>query len=107
MMKMHGLGDGPYWMITYGYFLAISVIYMLCFVIFGSVIGNITINKPVSSFSFFHEILILLTSLSGLKFFTLNDYSIQLVFYFVYINLQISLAFLVAAMFSNVKTATG
>ncbi|PNY06932.1 ABC transporter A family member 7-like protein, partial [Trifolium pratense] len=38
MMKMHGLGDGPYWMISYGYFLAISVIYMLCFVIFGSVI---------------------------------------------------------------------
>ncbi|KAL2340803.1 hypothetical protein Fmac_008743 [Flemingia macrophylla] len=38
MMKMHGLGDGPYWMISYGYFLAISILYMLCFVIFGSVI---------------------------------------------------------------------
>lgn len=80
MMKMHGLGDGPYWMISYAYFLVISSIYMLCFVIFGSVIG--------------------------LKFFTLNDYSIQLVFYFIYINLQISLAFLLAAAFSNVKTAT-
>ncbi|XP_027367022.1 ABC transporter A family member 7-like isoform X2 [Abrus precatorius] len=80
MMKMHGLGDGPYWMISYGYFLAISIVYMLCFVIFGSVIG--------------------------LKFFTLNDYSIQFVFYFLYINLQISLAFLLASMFSNVKTAT-
>ncbi|KAG4932767.1 hypothetical protein JHK87_046769 [Glycine soja] len=40
MMKMHGLGDGPYWMISYGYFLAISVIYMLCFVIFGSLLGG-------------------------------------------------------------------
>ncbi|XP_030473856.1 ABC transporter A family member 7-like isoform X1 [Syzygium oleosum] len=80
MMKMHGLGDGPYWLISYAYFLAISSIYMLCFVIFGSVIG--------------------------LKFFTLNDYSIQFVFFFIYINLQISLAFLVAAFFSNVKTAT-
>ncbi|XP_061346675.1 ABC transporter A family member 7-like [Gastrolobium bilobum] len=80
MMKMHGLGDGPYWMISYGYFLAISIIYMLCFVIFGSLLG--------------------------LKFFTLNDYSIQFVFYFIYINLQISLAFLVASMFTNVKTAT-
>lgn len=39
-MKMHGLGDGPYWMISYAYFLLISFIYMLCFVIFGSVIGN-------------------------------------------------------------------
>ncbi|TXG50445.1 hypothetical protein EZV62_022969 [Acer yangbiense] len=80
MMKMHGLGDGPYWMISYAYFLAISSIYMLCFVVFGSGIG--------------------------LKIFTLNDYSIQFVFYFIYINLQISLAFLVAALFSSVKTAT-
>ncbi|KAG6587528.1 ABC transporter A family member 7, partial [Cucurbita argyrosperma subsp. sororia] len=79
MMKMHGLGDGPYWLISYAYFLTISAIYMLCFVIFGSVIG--------------------------LKFFTLNDYSIQVVFYFLYINLQISLAFLTAAWFTNVKTA--
>ncbi|KAK7292227.1 hypothetical protein RIF29_08003 [Crotalaria pallida] len=80
MMKMHGLGDGAYWMISYLYFLALSVIYMLCFVIFGSLIG--------------------------LKFFILNDYSIQFVFYFIYVNLQVSLAFLVATMFSNVKTAT-
>ncbi|XP_057806409.1 ABC transporter A family member 7-like isoform X1 [Salvia miltiorrhiza] len=80
MMKMHGLGDGPYWMISYAYFLAISLIYMICFVVFGSVIG--------------------------LKFFTLNDYSIQFVFYFLYINLQVSLAFLVADLFSNMKTAT-
>uniref|UniRef100_A0A5B7AWJ4 ABC transporter domain-containing protein n=1 Tax=Davidia involucrata TaxID=16924 RepID=A0A5B7AWJ4_DAVIN len=80
MMKMHGLGDGPYWMISYAYFLVLSSIYMSCFVIFGSIIG--------------------------LKFFTLNQYSIQFVFYFIYINLQISLAFLVAAIFSNMKTAT-
>ncbi|XP_010242394.1 PREDICTED: ABC transporter A family member 7-like [Nelumbo nucifera] len=79
MMKMHGLGDGPYWTISYAYFLSISLAYMLCFVIFGSLIG--------------------------LKFFTLNDYSIQFVFYFIYINLQISLAFLVATFFSKVKTA--
>ncbi|CAL0319926.1 unnamed protein product [Lupinus luteus] len=80
MMKMHGLGDGPYWLISYGYFLALSVVYMLCFVMFGSVIG--------------------------LKFFTMNDYTIQLVFYFIYINLQISWAFLLSSIFSNVKTAT-
>ncbi|KAF8399432.1 hypothetical protein HHK36_015297 [Tetracentron sinense] len=39
MMKMHGLGDGPYWTISYAYFLFISSIYTLCFVIFGSLIG--------------------------------------------------------------------
>ncbi|XP_021892087.1 ABC transporter A family member 7-like, partial [Carica papaya] len=80
MMKMHGLGDGPYWMITYTYFLTISLLYMLCFVIFGISVG--------------------------LYFFSLNDYGIQFMFYFIYINLQIALAFLVASMFSNVKTAT-
>uniref|UniRef100_A0A803N332 ABC transporter domain-containing protein n=1 Tax=Chenopodium quinoa TaxID=63459 RepID=A0A803N332_CHEQI len=79
MMKMHGLGDGPYWTISYAYFLALSVIYMICFVVLGSLIG--------------------------LKIFTLNDYSIQFVFYFIYMNLQISMAFLVAPLFSNVLSA--
>ncbi|WOL00337.1 ABC transporter A family member 7-like [Canna indica] len=80
MMNMHGLKDGPYWMISYIYFFALSAFYMICFVIFGSIIG--------------------------LKFFRLNDYGIQLVFYFVYINLQIAIAFLASSFFSAVKTAT-
>ncbi|PWA52771.1 ABC transporter A family member 7 [Artemisia annua] len=78
-MKMHGLGDGPYLMISYAYFLAISMVYMFCFVAFGSAVG--------------------------LNFFILNDYSIPFVFYFIYVNLQIALAFLLAALFSNEKTA--
>ncbi|XP_010931477.1 ABC transporter A family member 7 isoform X1 [Elaeis guineensis] len=80
IMKMHGLKDGPYWVISYAYFFSLSAVYMICFVIFGSVIG--------------------------LKFFTLNDYSIQFVFYAIYVNLQIVTAFLMAAFFSSVKTAT-
>ncbi|XP_010515085.1 PREDICTED: ABC transporter A family member 8-like isoform X2 [Camelina sativa] len=80
MMKMHGLGDVPYWIVSYTYFLLVSILYMLCFAIFGSAIG--------------------------LNFFRLNDFSIQLVFFLIYINLQISLAFLASAMFSDVKTAT-
>ncbi len=40
-MKMHGLGDLPYWAISYFYFLAICCIYMLAFIIFGSVIGKV------------------------------------------------------------------
>ncbi|KAJ0988058.1 hypothetical protein J5N97_006414 [Dioscorea zingiberensis] len=79
MMKMHGLGDFPYWVISYAYFLVLSTAYVLFLVIFGSLIG--------------------------LKFFKLNDYSIQFVFYFTYINLQIVLAFLAATFFSDVKTA--
>jgi hypothetical protein len=103
---MHGLGDGPYWMITYGYFLALSAIYMLCFVIFGSVLGK-NIIIWLSILGILPLFLMLLTSFSGLKFFTLNDYSIQFVFYFIYINLQISTAFLLSSFFANVKTATG
>ncbi|KAG2329701.1 hypothetical protein Bca52824_000881 [Brassica carinata] len=80
IMKMHGLGDGPYWMISYAYFLAISTLYVICLMIFGSAIG--------------------------LNFFKLNDYSIQFIFYFIYINLQISLAFLVSSAFSKVKTSS-
>nr|DAD30237.1 TPA_asm: hypothetical protein HUJ06_031705 [Nelumbo nucifera] len=49
--------------------------------------------------------LVIFGSLIGLKFFTLNDYSIQFAFFFIFINLQISLAFLVSTAFSKVKTA--
>ncbi|CAH8334395.1 unnamed protein product [Eruca vesicaria subsp. sativa] len=80
IMKMHGLGDGPYWMISYAYFLTISTLYIICLMMFGSLIG--------------------------LKFFKLNDYSIQFIFYFIYINLQISIAFLVSSAFSKVKTSS-
>ncbi|XP_040382906.1 ABC transporter A family member 7-like [Oryza brachyantha] len=80
MMKMHGLKDGPYWMISYAYFLSLSTAYMMFFVMFGSFIG--------------------------LDIFRLNSYSLQFVFYFLYINLQIVLAFLLASFFSSVKTAS-
>ena len=53
MMKMHGLGDGPYWMISYIYFLIVSSIYMLCFVIFGSLIGKYYISKTILLWFFF------------------------------------------------------
>ncbi|CAL9114054.1 unnamed protein product, partial [Musa textilis] len=80
IMTMHGLKDGPYWLISYVYFFSLSSLYMICSVIFGSLIG--------------------------LKFFRLNDYSVQTVFYFFYINLRIAMAFLASPFFSAVKTAT-
>ncbi|KAL1210258.1 ABC transporter A family member 3 [Cardamine amara subsp. amara] len=80
IMKMHGLGDGPYWVISYAYFLAISTLYIICLMIFGSAIG--------------------------LKFFLLNDFTFQFIFYFLCINLQISIAFLVSSAFSKVETAS-
>ncbi|KAF2577860.1 hypothetical protein F2Q68_00004379 [Brassica cretica] len=38
MMKMHGLGDAPYWIVSYTYFVLVSILYMLCFAVFGSAI---------------------------------------------------------------------
>ncbi|CAM0946013.1 unnamed protein product [Alopecurus aequalis] len=80
MMKMHGLGDLPYWTITYCYFILLSMLYVLSFMLFG--IGF------------------------GISFFRLNNYGLQFMFYFAYMNLQISFAFFMATCFSNVRTAT-
>ncbi|XP_047048205.1 ABC transporter A family member 7-like [Lolium rigidum] len=80
MMKMHGLKDGPYWLISYFYFLALSAAYMILFVLFGSFIG--------------------------LEIFRSNSYGIQFLFFFIYINLQIVFAILLASFFSSVNTAS-
>ncbi|KAK1258230.1 ABC transporter A family member 8 [Acorus gramineus] len=81
MMKIHGISDRAYWMVTYTYFLAISSLYMVWFTAIGSTIG--------------------------LDIFLLNSYGIQFVFYLLlYLNLQISLAFLAATGFSEVKIAS-
>jgi len=80
MMKMHGLGDLPYWTISYFYFLLLSLLYVLSFMLFGSALG--------------------------LTFFRQNNYGVQFVFFFAYMNLQISFAFLMTTYFSSVRTAT-
>ncbi|KAF3781963.1 ABC transporter A family member 3 [Nymphaea thermarum] len=80
MMKMHGLGDGPYWLISYCYYLFLSTIYVILFAVSGCLIG--------------------------LKIFQLNNYGLQFTFYFVYLNLQTMFAFLAATQFSKVRTAT-
>lgn len=108
MMKMHGLKDGPYWLISYAYFFALSAIYMILFLIFGSLIGNkIELYSRIYKFCRWVMYLNATFLYAGLNFFRTNAYSIQIVFYFIYINLQIALAFFVASFFSTVKIATG
>ncbi|XP_047331214.1 ABC transporter A family member 12-like [Impatiens glandulifera] len=80
MMKMHGLSDGPYLVICYCYFFLLSNVYMLLF--WGSCISL------------------------GLEFFKLHSFTLQFVFYFLFINLQIAFTFLFAVFFSKVKTAS-
>ncbi|CAI5466132.1 unnamed protein product [Closterium sp. Yama58-4] len=80
MMKMHGLGDSAYWLISYAYFFLLSFVYILFFVLFGSLVG--------------------------LKFFRINNYGLQFIFYFVFGNWQIAFAILVATFFKFTKTAS-
>ncbi|CAI5478439.1 unnamed protein product [Closterium sp. Yama58-4] len=80
MMKMHGLGDSAYWLISYAYFFLLSFVYILFFVVFGSLIG--------------------------LKFFRINNYGLQFIFYFVFGNWQIAFAILVSTFFKFTKTAS-
>ena len=80
MMKMHGLGDGAYWLVTYTWFWALYVVYMAVFVAFGSAIG--------------------------LKMFTKNSLGVQLILYFLFGHNMIAFAFLLSCFFSSSKTAT-
>ncbi|THU59096.1 hypothetical protein C4D60_Mb03t21390 [Musa balbisiana] len=80
MVEMHGLKDGPYWLISYVYFFSLSSLYMICSVIFGTLIV--------------------------LKFFRLRGLQRTNRVLFFYINLQIAMAFLASPFFSAVKTAT-
>ncbi|GBG75008.1 hypothetical protein CBR_g19522 [Chara braunii] len=79
MMKMHGLGDNAYWVISYGYFFVISILYNGLFLAAASAIR--------------------------LNFFIRNDYSVQVVFFFLVANNIIALSFLITPLFSSVKTA--
>ena len=79
MMKMHGLKDGVYWLVTYLWYLMLSVVYFLILVIFGSAIG--------------------------LKFFTTTSPAVMVLFFFVFSNTQIAFSFLLSAIFRNPRTA--
>ncbi|KAJ3687005.1 hypothetical protein LUZ61_016169 [Rhynchospora tenuis] len=80
MMKMHGLGDAAYWIISYAYFLVISSLYLIVFMIFGT--------------------------MSKMTMFRMNSYKVQFLFYFTHLNWQISFAMLASTCFSTVKTAS-
>eukprot|EP00897_Mesotaenium_endlicherianum_P000653 jgi/Mesen1/10589/ME000085S09920 len=85
MMRMHGLGDSAYTLVTYLYYLAEgggARVRMCCVVLWGHAEAD-------------------------LKFLRINSYSVQLVFYFLFINTQIALAFLAAALFRSTSLATG
>jgi ABC-type multidrug transport system ATPase subunit len=80
MIKMMGMADSVYWLVTYLWNLLVYCIFACVLYIGGSLIG--------------------------LAFFTLNSASLQMVFYFIYGNLQIAFTILVSTIFTKSKTAT-
>mmetsp|Transcript_12303 Transcript_12303/g.40386 ORF Transcript_12303/g.40386 Transcript_12303/m.40386 type:complete len:2003 (+) Transcript_12303:62-6070(+) len=80
MMKMQGLNDETYFVVSMTYYIILYVAYMFVLVLFGSLVG--------------------------LKFFLLNDYGIQILFYFLYGCVQVSFAFCVKSLFKTTKAAT-
>ncbi|KAL3819227.1 hypothetical protein ACJIZ3_005132 [Penstemon smallii] len=80
MMAMHGLGNEAYWMIMYLYFLVISIVYICAYLVAGT--------------------------LAGLPIFIKNSVSVQFIFYFVFLNLQISMSFLLSPLFKRANGAS-
>ncbi|KAG2490617.1 hypothetical protein HYH03_011009 [Edaphochlamys debaryana] len=80
MMKMHGLGDGAYWLITYLWYLMLYVLYMAIFLIFGAGVG--------------------------LDIFRKTSIGIQIVFYLIFGNNMIAFAFMLSSLFSSSRTST-
>mmetsp|Transcript_40231 Transcript_40231/g.119957 ORF Transcript_40231/g.119957 Transcript_40231/m.119957 type:complete len:1026 (-) Transcript_40231:846-3923(-) len=79
MMKMHGLGDGAYWLVTYCWFTVLYIAYIAVFIIFGSAVG--------------------------LQYFRKTNYGIQIIFYLLHGQCMIASAFLVSSFFTSSLTA--
>ncbi|CAD7698561.1 unnamed protein product [Ostreobium quekettii] len=79
IMKMHGLGDAAYWIVNYAYYLLLYIVYIGIFVAVGSAVD--------------------------LAIFRLNDYGVQLLFYFLFGNVQIAFSFLLSSFFQTTLTA--
>ena len=85
MMKLQGLQDRAYWIITYVWFLTLYVAFAVMLMIFGG---------PI-----------LTAAQAELPFFTMNDSGIIFLFFFLYGNIQIALVFVLCACFKTKKSA--
>ena len=81
MMKLQGLQDRAYWIITYVWFLTLYVAFAVMLMIFG---------RPI-----------LAAAQAELPFFTMNDLGIIFLFFFLYGNIQIALVFVLETELSK------
>jgi len=79
MMKMHGLGDGAYWVVTYAWYAALYALYIAVFLIVGGAVG--------------------------LQYFRRNSWGIQIILYLLFGQCQIAFTFLLSSLFSSSRTA--
>lgn len=79
MQRMQGLNEVAYYVVQYIWMLTLYSAFTIVFVSFGSVIG--------------------------LKFFTLNSYTVQLVFYFLWGNMLTGFSFFFASWCSEARSA--
>ena len=80
MMKMHGLGDGVYWLVQYVWYFVMNLVYVWILIGMGSAIG--------------------------LAFFTKTDYSFQFVFYLLWTGCLVATTFLLSTTFASSRTST-
>lgn len=79
MMKMHGLGDTVYWLVTYAWYLLLYCVYIIIFILFGAAVQ--------------------------LSVFRKTSIGIQIIFYFLFGNCMIAFAFMLSSLFTSARTA--
>lgn len=79
MMKMHGLGDGAYWLITYCWYFLLYLLYIAVFLIFGNAVG--------------------------LKYFRKTNGGLQFIFLLFHGLCMIGFAFMLSSLFTSALTA--
>ena len=85
MMKIQGLGDNAYIFVNYAYYFVLYFAFMLLIYFYGYVLGKAT---------------------DSLTMWTLSSPGPVIVFFILFFNVQIAIAYLFQAVFANAKTAT-
>ncbi len=85
MMKIQGLGDSAYMLVNYAYYFLLYFVFMLLIYLYGAGLGFGT---------------------NSLSMWTRSQPGVVIIFFILFINVQIATAFLFQAIFSSAKTAT-
>ena len=85
MMKIQGLGDSAYMLVNYMYYFLLYFVFMLLIYLYGAGLGFGT---------------------NSLSMWTRSQPGVVIIFFILFINVQITTAFLFQAIFSSAKTAT-